>query len=187
MSIWNKIKYLNLNIFRTRCCKPLIFQTLIIWSNRIHSLKYLRSATFCSKDIVIRKSKFVAKTQFLLRKVFYKIRWWYEWYIKCAKKCVYTLKFKNLLSQKYFYKNALWLEKMHILQKRMLNRQNLSSDTRPFFYFFGISLTSRGCSCNFKFWISKFRWLMTPLSFYVTLWGHSWLRSLMVLILTTGS
>ena len=64
-SLWNKIKYLNLNIFRTRCCKPLIFQTQIIWSNRIHSLKYLRYATFDSKDIVIRKSEFAAKTQFL--------------------------------------------------------------------------------------------------------------------------
>jgi len=30
LSLCNKIKYLNLNIFRTRCCKPLIFQTLII-------------------------------------------------------------------------------------------------------------------------------------------------------------
>ena len=60
-SLWNKRKYLNLNIFRTRCCKPLIFQTQIIWFNRIHSLKYLRSATFASKDIVIRKSEFVAK------------------------------------------------------------------------------------------------------------------------------
>ena len=65
LSLWNKIKYSNLNIFRTRFCKPLIFQTQIIWSNRIHSLKYLRSATFGSKDIVIRKSEFVAKTQFL--------------------------------------------------------------------------------------------------------------------------
>ena len=65
LSLWNKIKYLNHNIFRTRCCKPLIFQTQIIWSNRIHSLKYLRSATFGSKDIVIIKSEFVAKTQSL--------------------------------------------------------------------------------------------------------------------------
>ena len=65
LSLRNKIKYLNLNIFRTRCCKPLIFQTQIIWSKRIHSLKYLRSATFGSKDIVIRKSEFVTKTQFL--------------------------------------------------------------------------------------------------------------------------
>jgi len=58
LSLWNKIKYLNLNIFRTRCCKPLIFQTQIIWSTRIHSLKYLRSATFGSKDVVISKSEF---------------------------------------------------------------------------------------------------------------------------------
>ena len=65
LSLRNKIKYLNLEIFRTRSCKPLIFQTQIFWSNRIHSLKYLRSATFGCKDIVIRKSEFVAKTQFL--------------------------------------------------------------------------------------------------------------------------
>ena len=30
LSLRNKIKYLNLNIFRTECCKPLIFQTNII-------------------------------------------------------------------------------------------------------------------------------------------------------------
>jgi len=65
LSLWNKIKYLNLNIFWTRCCKPLIFQTQIICSNIIHSLKYLRSETFGSKDILIRKSEFVAKTQLL--------------------------------------------------------------------------------------------------------------------------
>ena len=65
LSDWNKIKYLNLNIFRTRWCKPLTFKTQIIWSNRIHSLKYLRYATFGSKDTVTRKSEFVAKTQFL--------------------------------------------------------------------------------------------------------------------------
>jgi len=42
LSLWNKIEYLNLNIFRIRWCKPLKFQTQIIWSNRIHSLKYLK-------------------------------------------------------------------------------------------------------------------------------------------------
>ena len=53
------------NIFRIQYCKPLIFQTQIIWFNKIYELKYLRSATFGSKDIVIIKSEFVAKTQFL--------------------------------------------------------------------------------------------------------------------------
>ena len=48
--------------------KPLIFQTLIIWFNIIHNLKYLRSVTFRSKDIVIKNSEFVAKTQFLYKK-----------------------------------------------------------------------------------------------------------------------
>ena len=76
MSLCNKIKYLTPNIFRTRCCKPLIFQTLITWFNRIHSWKYLRSTTFGSKDIVIRKSKFVTKTQFLYTSYsnFYQLR-----------------------------------------------------------------------------------------------------------------
>ena len=50
LSLCNKVKYLNPNIFRARCCKPLIFQTLITWFNRIHSLKYLWSVTFGSKD-----------------------------------------------------------------------------------------------------------------------------------------
>ena len=44
--------------------KPLIFQTCIIWSNRIHSLKYLRFTTLGCKDKGIRKSEFVTKTQF---------------------------------------------------------------------------------------------------------------------------
>ena len=34
----------------------------------IHSLKYLRSPTLKCKEIGIRKSKFVTKTQFLLQK-----------------------------------------------------------------------------------------------------------------------
>ena len=35
-----------------------------IWSNRIHSLKYLWSSTLDCKDIRIRKLEFVIKTQF---------------------------------------------------------------------------------------------------------------------------
>ena len=48
----------------------MIFQTLIILANRIHSLKYLRSTALGLKDIGIRKSEFVTKTQFLLVKDF---------------------------------------------------------------------------------------------------------------------
>ena len=43
----------------------MIFQTIIIWSKIIHSLKNLRSPTLNCKDIGIRKSEFVTKTQFL--------------------------------------------------------------------------------------------------------------------------
>ena len=65
LSLCHKLKYSNLYILKNWCDKPLIFQIQVIWSNRIHSLKYLRSTTFGFKDIVIRKSEFVAKTQFL--------------------------------------------------------------------------------------------------------------------------
>ena len=65
LSFWHKLKSLDPNIFATWWCKPLIFQTLISWSIRIHSLKYLRSTTLCYKDIKIRKSEFVVKTPFL--------------------------------------------------------------------------------------------------------------------------
>ena len=40
-------------------------QTYIILSNRIYSFKYLRSSTLDYKDIEIRKSKLVAKAQYI--------------------------------------------------------------------------------------------------------------------------
>jgi len=36
-----------------KLCKPFIFQTLIVWYNRSHSLKYLRSTTLGCLDIGI--------------------------------------------------------------------------------------------------------------------------------------
>ena len=51
MIFWKGIESLEQNqILKPRCCKHLIFQTQIIWSNRIHSLKYLRSSTFGFKE-----------------------------------------------------------------------------------------------------------------------------------------
>ena len=44
----------------------MIFQTYIIFSDSIHSLKNQKSTTLGCNDIEIRKSEFVAKTQFLL-------------------------------------------------------------------------------------------------------------------------
>ena len=61
----HKLEFYNPYIFATGWRKPLIFQTYMIWSNRNQSLKYLRSMSLGCKDIGIRKSKFVAKTQFL--------------------------------------------------------------------------------------------------------------------------
>ena len=66
LSLCHKLKFSNPYIYGTWCCRLLILQTKIIWSNRIHSLKYLWSTTLESKDIGFRKADFVAKTQFLL-------------------------------------------------------------------------------------------------------------------------
>ena len=65
LSPCHKFWFSNPYIFWTLGRKPLIFQTYIIWSNRSHSLKCQRSTTLGSKDIGIRKSQFVTKTQFL--------------------------------------------------------------------------------------------------------------------------
>jgi len=65
LSHCHKLKFSNPYIYGTWCCRLLIFQTKIIWCNRIHSLKYLRSTTLCCRDIGIRKSEFVSKTQLL--------------------------------------------------------------------------------------------------------------------------
>ena len=66
LSFCSKLKFSNPHICATKWFKPLIFQTLNIYSNRIRSLKYLRFTRLDCKDIRIRKSEFMAKTQFLL-------------------------------------------------------------------------------------------------------------------------
>ena len=65
LSFCHKFLFYNPYIFAVWWCKPLIFQTIIIWSKRIYSLKYQRSPIYTYIEIGIRKSEFVAKTQFL--------------------------------------------------------------------------------------------------------------------------
>ena len=65
LNLCYKFNFCNPYIFATWLYKPLIFQTHIIWSNSIHSLKFQRSTTLGCSDIEIRKSEFVAKAQFL--------------------------------------------------------------------------------------------------------------------------
>ena len=65
LSLCNNLKYLNPYIFATGWFEALMFQNKIIQCKRINSLKKLRSTTLGTKDIGIRKSGFVAKTQFL--------------------------------------------------------------------------------------------------------------------------
>ena len=68
LSFCHKLKFSNPYIYGTWCCRLLIFQTKIIWCNKIRSLKYLRSTTLGCRHIEIRKSEFVTKTQFLYDK-----------------------------------------------------------------------------------------------------------------------
>ena len=60
LSLCHKFTFCKTYIFSTLWCKPLIFQTYIIYS-----LKYERSTSLGCKDIEIRKSEFAAKSQFL--------------------------------------------------------------------------------------------------------------------------
>ena len=41
----HKLKFSESYVFAAWCCKSFIFQTNTIWSNTVHSLKYLRSTT----------------------------------------------------------------------------------------------------------------------------------------------
>ena len=55
MSLCNKLKFSNSYIFASWWCKPIIFQTYVIRSNRIHSLKKQMSTTSGCKDTRIKK------------------------------------------------------------------------------------------------------------------------------------
>ena len=61
LGLCHKLKFSNPYIFAISWRKPFTFQTLIICFNRIHSIKYQRSTIYTT----IRKSEFVAQTQFL--------------------------------------------------------------------------------------------------------------------------
>ena len=58
----------NLHIFATKSRRPQIFQTMNSARCKNLSLKYQRFAPSGRKNISIRKSEFVTKTQFLYQK-----------------------------------------------------------------------------------------------------------------------
>ena len=67
-------RFSNTSIFATWWCSPLIIQTLIIWYNRIHSLKYQRSVQYWVAKIKrIEKLTFLAKHQFLFMTILLKL------------------------------------------------------------------------------------------------------------------
>jgi len=92
LSLYHKLKFCNLYILTTWWCKSLIFQTLVIWSNRINILKYLRYQRLSCKDIGIRKSEFVAKTQFLLLSLWCK-------YLIFQTKIIWTLRTNKFIAR----------------------------------------------------------------------------------------
>ena len=109
LSFCHKLRFSKPYIFLTWSCKPLSFQIYVLCSN-------LRSTKKGYKDIGIRKSEFVATTQFLSNKMiilFSKSSYWNEtflivfwWFFKSQIKCNVT-KIKCILEIK-----------MHLLQKR---------------------------------------------------------------------
>ena len=66
LSLCHKFKFSNPYFFATWWCKPLIFHTLIIWSNRIHSLKCLRSSTLGYKDTGIKNQSLWQRLNFFI-------------------------------------------------------------------------------------------------------------------------
>ena len=65
LSFCHKLWFHNPYTFSTLCRRPSTFQTMkSVRSNNL-SLKYQRFTPFGCEDIGIRKSEFVAKTQFL--------------------------------------------------------------------------------------------------------------------------
>ena len=65
MIFCNKLKFFNPYIFSTRRRRPLIFQTINSVKSKSLNLKCRRFTSSGCKDIGIRKSKLVVKTQFL--------------------------------------------------------------------------------------------------------------------------
>ena len=61
LSSFHKVLFLNLYIFSTRCCRPLIFQTMNSVRSNSLSLKYQKLYF----NMLLINFKFVAKTQFL--------------------------------------------------------------------------------------------------------------------------
>ena len=82
-TIWKELSFCR-KLSATCGCKLLIFQTSIIWSNRINSLKYLRSTTLGCQDIGIRIIEFVAKTQFLCV-IGFCLENRFQWFVKKSK------------------------------------------------------------------------------------------------------
>ena len=105
LSLSHKLWIYNPHIFRTQCRKSLIFQTYIIWSNRIYSLKYQRSMALKSKNIGFRKAEFVVMTQFFCYFTFFI----YVLYLigrRIAQKKTWKYVFINVfLSQMFFEPN----------------------------------------------------------------------------------
>ena len=69
LTLCHKLWFSNPYIFGFQRRKPLIFQTMTFDRSKNISLKYQRFTTLASKDIGIRKSEFVAKSQFLCSSV----------------------------------------------------------------------------------------------------------------------
>jgi len=74
MSLCHKLGFLNPNFFKTKCCRPQIFQIMNSGGSNNVSLKYERYASSGCWDLGIIKLGFVAKTQFLCLQIHFHCR-----------------------------------------------------------------------------------------------------------------
>ena len=112
MSLCNKDKFKNSYIFKIWRCILSIFQTYIIWSNTVNSLKYQRSTTLDCKDLYgITKSEFVAKAQFFFTYSNFSESKWHCF----EKRLFYSLDLHNI----FFYTSGI-LQRNECLSEMLL-------------------------------------------------------------------
>ena len=74
LSLYHKLWFSNCFFFATQCLRSLIFQAMNYVRLNNLSLKYQRLSPSSWKDISIRKSEFVTKTQFLWATFLWKLK-----------------------------------------------------------------------------------------------------------------
>ena len=104
LSLCHKLKTCTTYIFAIQLFEPLIFQTMIIWSNTINSLKYQRFTTLGCRDKRIRISEFVAKLKSFIIIIRFKV-----YTVQCTPMYLFTILIRLLWASQLKQPTLLWL------------------------------------------------------------------------------